>query len=196
MKTRRKKILLFSIATIGLILLGGISYASFMDKSSVLGSTFSVGSSDIKLLENVAGSIEETNLVDEITGPSFGSITPYWQQDYLLKIYNNATFDLDLTSNAEYETANDPEEVRQLVYVEPLEWEDNNANGLLDDGENVYSYGRKSIVKWKTEGFTLGTVAQGEIKGIILRFTTDTISDTKQGASGIFDFEFNAAQVQ
>jgi len=183
------------IVVLSFALIGGVTYAAFMDKGSVLGSSFSVGSSDIKLLLNTAGNIEQTNLIDELPGPSFGNIIPYWQQDYLLKIYNNATTALNISSNSNYITANDPEELRNIIYVEPIEWADTNANGTVDEGEATYSYGRKTIVKWKTEGLQLGTVNKGEIKGLILRFSTETVSDTKQGASGVFDFEFNAATV-
>jgi hypothetical protein len=177
-----------------LVLIGGITYAAFMDKGSVLGSSFSVGSSDIKLLADLSGNLDSSNLVDELVGPSFNNIIPYWQQDYLIKIYNNASAKIVLTSNSLYETAQDTEDLRQIIFVEPLEWLDTNANGLLDEGETGISYGKKTIIKWKTEGISLGEIPQGDIKGLILRFSTETVSDTKQGATALFDFEFNATQ--
>jgi len=191
----KSKTMVISILVLSFFLIGGITYAAFMDKGSVLGSSFSVGSSDIKLLLNVAGNIDSSNLTDEIPGPSFTNITPFWQRDYLVKIYNNATSTLTLTSASNYTTANDTEDLRQIIFIEPLEWSDTNANGLVDEGEVTYSYGRKTIIKWKTEGINLGTVNQGGIKGLILRFSTDDISETKQGATGSFDFEFNAVPV-
>lgn len=177
------------------MLIGGITYAAFMDKGSILGTTFSVGSSDIKLFANVAGGTEESNLVDEVTGPSFGNITPYWEQNYYLKIYNNASSDVALLSNAIYETFQDPEELRQIIFIEPFDWRDYNNNGIEDSGEIGSSYGRKTLAAWKTEGIDLGRLGKDSVRGLILKFSTDGVSDTKQGASGVFSFEFNATQI-
>lgn len=180
---------------LNLLLIGGITYAAFMDKGSILGTTFSVGSSDIKLLQSVASGTEESNLADEIAGPSFTNITPYWQQNYYLKIYNNASSKIALLSNANYETAQDPQDLRQIIFIEPIEWNDLNENGIEDNGELGTSYGRKTLIKWKTEGINLGQIDKEQTKGFVLRFSTDSVSETKQGASGMFTFEFNATQV-
>ena len=162
------KLIYFFVVVLNFALIGGITYAAFIDKGSVFGSSFSVGNSDIKFLTNVAGNIESSNLSEEITGPSFTNITPYWHKDYLLKIYNNSSGDLTITSNASYTTANDTQDLRYSIYVEPITWKDMNANGTVDDGEAIYSFGKKSILKWKTEGFNLSNLKQGEIMGLIL----------------------------
>jgi hypothetical protein len=189
-----KKTTVISILSVTLLLLTlGMAYAGFFtDKAKYPGTTLNVGSADLKLLDDISQEAVGTNLVDEKPGPVFNNITPFWWEDYLVKLYNNATTDLSIISNANYETANDPAELRQIVYVEPFEWDDVNANGLVDEGEVGISYGRKTIVKWKTEGLDMGTLGMGEIKGLILRFSTDTVSPAKQGTSAIFDFEFNA----
>ena len=44
----------------------------------------------------------------------------------------------------------------------------------------------------KTEGFDLGTINNGNVKSYVLRFSTDNLSDTKQGKTGIYDFIFDA----
>lgn len=192
---KNAKLFYFIAVVLNFALIGGITYAAFVDKGSVLGSSFSVSNSDIKFLTNVAGSIEKSNLSEELSGPSFTNIKPYWQKDYLLKLYNNATGDLTITSSANYITANDTQDLRYAIFVEPIQWIDQNANGNVDEGESIYSYGKKSILKWKTEGFNLSTLKQGEVMGLILKFTTEDLSDTKQGATAIFDFEFNATPV-
>ncbi len=179
------------------VLLGvsmSVGYAAFMDKGKILGSTFSVGSSDLKLLKDLSLGGSSTNLADEMQGPTFTNISSNWTKDYLIKLYNNATDVLVLTTNAFYETANDPDDLRSIVFVEPIVWNDN-GNGVVDTGELGTSFGKKTIIKWKTEGFNLGQLAKGEIKGLILRFSTDAVADTKQGKSGSFDFEFGAATV-
>lgn len=189
----KKAALVYGSLVLMLLLVVGVTFAAFTDKSKILGSSFSVGSADLKLLQDLAGGVDSANLVDELTGPTFDGIYPFWVGDYLVKIYNNATSSVNLTSNANYETANDPDDIRQIVFVEPFEWDDTNNDGLLDVGELGASLGaRDTIIKYKTVGYDFGALNSGEIKGIVLRFSTDSVSDTKQGASGIFDFEFDS----
>lgn len=182
--------LLGVIALLGAV--AGGTYAAFADKGEVQGTVISVGSSDIKLFADVSGSAEETNLVESLNGPTFYNISQNWTGDYLLKIFNNASGPVDLSSVAYYETMNDPSDLRSVVNVELLEWNDADLDGVLDVGEEGLSYGTKTIVKWKTEGFPLMTLNSAEVKGLIVRFSTVNLSDTKQGASLLFDFEFDA----
>lgn len=188
----RKKV----INVLGIVLVlaaaAGIAWAAFADKAEVLGSNFSTGSADIKFLLDLAGGTDESNLADELPGPSFTNIGPNWSEDYLIKIFNNTSGQIQLTSNSNYETVNDPDDLRQIIYVEPFNWGDANNNGLLDDGELGSSFGRKTIVKWKTEGYDLSSVAGGSTKVLVLRFSTDDVSDTKQGKNAVFDFIFDS----
>ncbi len=183
-------LLIFSLI-IGTALIG-VTYAAFSGKSKVLGTSVSVGSADIKLLDNVSGDLSSGNLVNEKAGPALANIYPNWSTDYLVKLYNNSPTPLMLSTNANYATDQDPAELRQLVYVQPFPWVDSNTNGYVDSGELGTPLERKTIVKWKTEGFNLGTIDSGQVKGFVLRFSADSIPDTKQGASGTFDFEFNS----
>ncbi len=176
--------------------IAGVAYAAFTDKGKLTGSSFSIGSGDIKLVKDVTSGTNTDNLADEMAGPTFTGITPNWKKDYLMKIYNNATTKVAIISNANYLTANDPEELRSIIYVEPFEWNDLNSNGTVDTNEEGLSLGKKSITKWKTEGFNFGQLDSGNTKSIILRFSTDTISATKQGKTGVFDFEIDATQME
>lgn len=194
MKKTYKSIINYGLLVAALIAAAGLVYAAFADKGSVLGSSFQVASSDLKMLDVLSGGTGESNLKDQLAGPSFTNITPNWQNDYLVKIFNNGSSTVHLTSNADYLTANDPDDLRSLIYVEPIEWNDVNNDGALDTGEEGVSLGKKTIVKWKTEGFDLGTLAKNQIKGLLLRFSTMTIGDTKQGKTGIYDFVFDAVQ--
>ncbi len=187
----RKTLLAYLGVFATLFLVVGVTYAAFTDKASVLGSTFSTGSADIKLLADVTKSADAGNLVEDLEGPRFASISPNWSQNYLVKIYNNAAASVLLSSAVNYETATDPKELRQLIYVEPFEWNDD-GNGLLDEGELGISYGRKAFVKWKTEGISLGQIPSGQVRGLVLKFSTDSLSDFKQGASAVFDFVFTS----
>jgi len=182
----------YAAFVIVLAVIAGAVFAAFADKGKVLGTTFSIGSSDIKLLIDLAGSTDSQNLTDELQGAGFVNISANWSQDYMLKIYNNGSTQVQLTSNANYLTANDPDDLRSIIFVELFDWDDANNNGIVDTGELGTSYGKKTLVKWKTEGYSLGTLGQGAVKGLLLKFSTDTVSDTKQGKSGIFDFEFDS----
>lgn len=185
----------YVVATSIVIMSMGIAYAAFLDKGKVLGSTFSVGSSDLKILENLTGGTDTTNLKDEINGPSFINIQPNWTDKYLIKLYNNSTSKIAIGTNSNYETINDPDDLRGYLFVEPVDWVDTNNNGIVDEGEEGVSYGKKTITKWKTEGYDLGTMERGETKGLILKFSAESLSDTKQGKTGIFDFEFSSANL-
>lgn len=179
-----------------MVALFGVTYAAFADKGEVLGSSFSVGSADIKILDDLGLGFDQGNLVDEKPGPNFEGISPNWTEDYLIKLYNNASTPILLSSSADYETANDPSDLRQDIYVEPFEWDDANADGILDSGELGSSLGRKTIVKWKTEGFDLGQLDGGTGLGLVLRFSTDALSDSKQGAVAVFDFVFDSVGLE
>src|SRR3990167_8977967 len=105
---------------------------------------------------------------------------------------NGSDGNVMLTSNANYLTANDTAELRSIINVEPIEWNDANSNGVVDEAELGNSLGKKTIIKWKTEGFDLGVVSGGGVKGLVLRFSTDSVSSTKQGQSATYDFDFNS----
>ncbi len=192
----KTKLISAIVAAFAILLTAGVAYAAFSDTGKVLGSSFSVGSADLKLLKDPAGGLINENLADEMAGPSFMNIGPNWKKDYAIKIYNNATGKVQIATNANYLTANDPDDLRSVIYIEPVLWSDNNNNGAVDAGEESTSFGKKTITKWKTEGFDLGQVDSGSVKGLVLRFSTDSLSDTKQGKSGIFDFEFDSITVE
>jgi len=176
-------------------LVAGATYAAFKDRAKVLGSTFSVGSANIMFLNDLTMGTDPTNYIEELPGPSFTNVGPGWTKDYLVKIINMGTTKLGVTSHANYETTNDPKDLRSDINVELFSWNDIDADGELDVGEEGASKGKKTIIKWKTEGFNLGDFNPGQCIYLILRFSVDTISDTKQGASAVFDFEFDSIQL-
>lgn len=189
----KKNIRKYALVALIFVLSVGVTYAAFADKGSVLGSSFSVGSADLKLLIDLSGGTDAGNLAEDLAGPSFDNISPYWVGDYLVKVFNNGTSTVSLTSNADYQTVNDPQDIRQVIYVEPFEWNDANNDGVFEEVELGLSLGvRDTLVKYKTVGYTLGTLDPGEVRGYVLRFSTENITDTYQGATGIFDFEFDS----
>lgn len=190
--SKLNKKLFYILFVLSLLMLGGVSFANFFDKSNVLGSTFSVASSDIKLLQNNTLGTNQSNLIDYLDGPDFDNINPYWQKDYLIKIYNNGSANLDIISNSDFLLTNDPKNISKILFVEIIEWNDANSNGVVDEQEGVYSFGKKSFEMWKAQGINIGTINKQNLKGYILRFTTQAISDDLQGATALFDFTFNS----
>jgi hypothetical protein len=190
---RKRNVLVLVVV---LLLVVGVGYAAFKDKVQILGMSVTVGSADLRLLNDLGGGVVSENLVDSKSGPAFENISPNWVADYPLALFNNSPSILNLTINSFYETANDPADLRQIIFMELIAWDDANFDGLVDPNELGVSYGKKTIVKWKTEGMDLGQMASGGVKAYVLRFSTDSIPDSKQGTSAVFDFEFNATEVQ
>jgi len=191
MKVRKSFLTLGSVLIVASALMG-VAYASFTDQAKFAGSRFSIGSADLKLLNDLAGGTGASNLVDTKPVPSYDNISPGWIQNYLIKIYNNGTQAMTLTSNLDYLTANDPATIREVLYMEPYEWNDANNNGLFDgETEQGVSYGKKAFTAWKSTGFSFGQLNGGETKSLIMRFSVGSITNSKMGAVGTFDFMFD-----
>ena len=184
------------IISVFVVATAGVVIAEFIDKSKVLGASFSVGSADIKLLKDLSLGTELINLVDDTPGPGFNNIGPNWSADYLMKIFNNGTSKVTVKSHANYSTSNDPDSLRDVIYAEIFAWSDLNSNGIVDPGEKGNSMGApKTILRWKNDadGIILGEIESGQVKAYIVTFSTLDLSSTKQGKSGMFDFEFESA---
>ena len=191
---KNKLFYLIGSSLIVISLIAGITYAAFSDKAKVLGSSFSVGSANLMFLESLSMGTDPSNYKDELPGPTFTNIGTGWTQDYLVKLISMASSKITISTNAFYETVNDPDDLRSDINVEIIKWYDTNQNGIVDEGEEGPVVGKKTIIKWKTEGFTLGDLYYGQVMELILRFSAPTISALKQGASAVFDFEFNSIQ--
>lgn len=192
MKIRKSVISLGSVLLVAGALMG-VAYASFTDQSKFSGSRFSIGSADLKLLNDLAGGTDASNLVDTKPVPSYDNISPQWYQDYLIKIYNNGTQAVTLTSNMDYLTTNDPASIRELLYMEPYDWNDLDNDGVFDgETEQGTSYGKKAFTAWKSTGFNFGQLDAGATKPLIMRFSAGSVTNAKMGAVGTFDFMFDS----
>jgi hypothetical protein len=176
------------------VLVGGVAYAAISNKIFMKGTSFSTSTVQLKFLKNLSQDLSTANLTSELIGISFEGILNGWQQDYPVKITNTSTKNMNVWTYANYQTDQDPASLRYSLYVELLPWNDLNNDGVVDSGEEGASLGKKSFVKWKTEGFDLGSLEGNKAYGYILRFSSLDITDAKQGASGIFDFEFGVLQ--
>jgi len=171
--------------------------AVFEESVKVAGTSFTVGTTAgggdtgntaLKMLLDVSGSNESTNLTDTTAGPSFDNIDAEWVDTILVKLYNQGAETLDVVSNVEY--INDPDTLRDDIFVEILSWDDVNNNGLLDAGEEGVSYGYDTILRLKNDIFLLGMIEPGEVKGLALKFDGTGVTDYNFGQSAVYDFEF------
>lgn len=170
-----------------------IAKAAFEDKGEVKGASFTVGNADIKLLSNLSSGTSNENLVDTKDGPVFSNVYSSWTSDYGVKVYNGGTLKFNLNSESFYETANDPDGLREYIYVEVFKWNDVNNNGIVDSYEiPESSLAKKTILKWKTEGISIGEIDSGETLGLLFRFSVENMSSTKQGKEASYDFVLNA----
>lgn len=190
-KAKFKRILSFLLAG---VLISGVAYAAISSKIFMKGALFTTANVELKFLRDHSGGNTQDNLVSEIEGVSFDNIYNYWSTDYLVKLVNISARDTKIVSYSNYITAEDPASLRYSLFVEILNWNDSNNNGVVDEGEIGESLGRKNFVKWKTEGFDLGIFPQNNVKSFILRFSAENLTDAKIGQSGKFDFEFGIVE--
>lgn len=186
-KSKLRRIISFLLAG---VFVGGVAFAALSNKVLLKGFSFKTSTVELKFLKDLSLGSGSENLTSEISGVSFDSIVNGWSSDYLVKIQNTSGSSLQVKSYSNYTTAEDPASLRYSLYVEIFPWNDLNNNGIADDGELGTSLGVKNFVKWKTEGFDLGEFISNKNYGFMLRFTADGITDSKQGQSGNFDFEF------
>jgi hypothetical protein len=179
------------IVLVSLAFVGAATKAAFQSSGNVSDVTFKVGGVDIKILEDLSQAPSESNLKTSKAGLTFQDLFPGWTKDYPIKIYNNGTLLINVISTAYYETANDPASLREYIFAELFPWDDQNSDGVVDSTEIGTSLGKKSIVKWKTEGFVLGDLVPGSTKGLLVRFTAGAIPDTKMGQQAKYTFEFS-----
>ena len=150
------------------------------------------GNTALKFLLNVSGSTESSNLTDTVAGPVLDNIDSIWSDVILLKLYNKGTTPLNVVSKAEY--INDPNTLRDDIFVKAVAWNDANNNGVLDSGEEGVSYGYDTILRWRNDTFPVGLLGSGEVKGVALKFDGTGVTDSNIGQSAVYDFVFTGVE--
>ncbi|OGC50444.1 hypothetical protein A2716_04535 [candidate division WWE3 bacterium RIFCSPHIGHO2_01_FULL_40_23] len=190
----KKSLISFLLIMSSLAVIALSTRAAFLDTGKVSGATFSVGTADIKLLNDLSLAPDSANLLDEKEGPRFNNLYPGWVSDYPIKLFNNSTFRVGLSSKSDYATADDPGSLREYINVDFYEWDDVDGDGILELGElGEVPLIRKTILKWKSEGVGLGELSAGEEKGYVLRFSSESLPESKMGQNAIYDFEFTVS---
>lgn len=190
------------LVTLCLVSLFEATAAALSEDVKVAGTSFTIGTeagtggggnTALKFLVNVAGAIENSNLSDSINGPSFGEISSTWTDQMELKVYNKGTKELNLITKANY--INDPNTLRDDIFVNVLAWDDVNNNGQAEASEVGQSYGYNTILRLKNDTFPSGSVGAGEVKGFVLRFDGTGVSEANFGQSAVYDFIFTGMEV-
>ncbi len=183
----------------------GVTSAVFEESASVAGVSFTIGEESsepggggttgntaLKILKNTAVSAEESNLADTINGPSFTNVNSTWVQTLPVKIYNKGGTVLDIVGTANY--VNDPDTLRDDLYIEILAWNDANNNGTVEEGETGESYGHDTILRFKNDTFDLGELNGSSTRGYILKFDGSGLSEANIGKTAVYDFVFTGVE--
>ena len=144
-------------------------------------------------MKDLAGSTGTANLTDETTGPTFENITTAWKDKVLLKVYNQGEKSLKLVSKADY--ANDPNTLRDDIFVKVYAWQDANNNGTFETGEAGDQYGYDSILRMKNDTFNLGNLSAGTMKGLVMEFDGTGLSSANADQTAVYDFIISGEEI-
>ncbi len=182
---------------LSLVTLFQASQALFEETVKVAGTSFTIGESAgggetpsgntaLKMYKNLAGTSSETNLTDSVQGSVFDNITPEWTNQVGLKVFNKGTQALALIGNVDY--INDPDVLRDDLYVKIVGWNDNDNDGIVDTGEEGTQYGYDTILRLRNDLWSLGNIAPNETRGFVMKFDGTGLTDTNIGMTAVYDF--------
>lgn len=146
----------------------------------------------LKMLTNLSGSTDSSNLADAVVGPIFNDVDTPWTGNALVKLYNKGSVSVDVIAKSDY--VSDPDTLRDDIFVAIYDWNDSNHNGALDSGEKGALHKRDTILRLKNDTFPLGSLNATEVKGFVLEFDGSGISSANAGKSAVYDFTFTGAQ--
>ncbi len=184
MKNILKSLFIISVA---LTVMSVSTYAAWTASATVQNNTFSTGNAALRLYGNLGG-VPGTNaaLTQTLAGSSFSNLYPNWQQDYLAKLYNNGTVNLQASVTGVY--VSEDADLRNRISVEVWQWNDE-GDGTTGPGD-TYSLlsAAQTLQSWRTNPVSLGQLDVGNTVGVLLRFTTGDLSNAYQGKTTVFDF--------
>lgn len=201
-----KKIAISTISILtSLMLMGGATFAFFSDSATSTGNTFSTGSADVQIAEDVPPADPGT-YAGSITGVTFSDITPGFTMDKDFWIKNNSTgtFSMDATADLNnlggISNGTLPDELMVKFTC------DTDKNGL---GTGNTTTIEKSVNSWITdapvalgtlgpnEGASNATIASDQDE-LLCRMTASLSVDADNTIAGkdlSFDGVFDATQV-
>lgn len=119
--------------------------------------------------------------VSEVTGVQFDNITYNWQTSYNCKIISHGEI-MELMSFCGFNDESDPHGLRDNLQIA--------VSCKKSNGKIIY-HDFISFNDWKAKGFSFGSMKDGEIVEITMKFWCRWLSDAKAGKSANFDFEFS-----
>jgi|YNPBryulayer2012_1023412.scaffolds.fasta_scaffold01546_5 predicted ribosomally synthesized peptide with SipW-like signal peptide len=187
------------------LLISQATLAAFTDTATITGNVFTTGTTDLKLLQNLAGPYNASNYVDPLAGTSFDNIYPGWTERYPLKVVNTGTLNMTLQSYANYVAGNST--LADYITVTIRAWNDgsngNPLDGIVQAGEVTDPYGVATLTRWQNTTFGGGATQNpfgdlGQInvpdpvRGFVFDFeASSTMPNTLQGQSLTLDFVMN-----
>ena len=207
-KSVYKKLSAVVFTVAGLLILSGTVYAFIQENGKVKGTTFKIsstpgqgnegdgsgsnGNANLKLVKVLAGGLGTDNLVDEVEGPTFNNITADWKDKVLLKVHNKGQKTLKLLSKAEY--INDPDTLRDDIFIKISEWNDN-SDGILQTNEIGKVYGYDSVLRMKNDTFNLENILAGSTKSFVVEFDGSGLSEANANQTAIYDFLISGEEI-
>ncbi|MCB0514207.1 MAG: hypothetical protein KDC60_07260, partial [Bacteroidetes bacterium] len=129
-----------------------------------------------------------SNIANSIKGPHFTDIDNKWKDTYTFTLYNQSTEDINIISKSNY--IEDPDTLRDDIFVAIHRWEDNDNDGKFDDSELGVQLDYNSILRWRNDTFNLGKISSNSMKKFVLVFDGSGISSANLGKKAIYSFKF------
>lgn len=191
---------------VGVIALASqVTLAAFSDTATLTGNVFTTGTTDLKLVQNLAGPYNGSNYADPLAGTSFLNIYPGWTNRYLLKVVNTGSLNMTLQNYAHYVSGNTG--LGDYITVTIRAWNDgsngNPLDGIAQAGEVEGPYGTATMTRWQNTTFgggssqnpfgDLGQIyAADPVRGFVFDFEASTLlPNSMQGQSITLDFVMN-----
>lgn len=178
---------------VGVVLVGATS-AAFTASTSVQDSTFSTGTAELQMVQDVSGDpVDYTagNLDDSVAGLTFDNIYPGWIDFHGVIVFNTGSLDLVTSAVSAYDSGDAA--LGDVIEVRAFEWIDGNHDGIADNTELGSAFGGwRTLNDWETNKFNFGELEDGTPLPVAFKFrTTSGMDDTYQNKSVVYDYIFN-----
>ncbi len=152
-----------------------------------------VGNANLKLLKIPNAGTSSANIADAVVGPVYQNVDPSTEKYFPVKFYNQGQVNLNLVATADY--VSDPDTLRDDLYVGVYDWNDLDSDGQYDVGESGTAYGYDTILRLRNDTFLLGSIAGGQTKGFVYKFSGSGLSSANLSMSAIYDFKIVGTEV-
>ena len=196
MNTALKHVLIMSATafiTVGTVIANvdnavDINDATFQTSSELSSNEQTLDNNTLVFLKNNSNSYSNNNISKSIAGPNFKDIDNNWKDSYEFTLYNQGDKDITVISKANY--VEDPDGLRDDIFVALHNWNDKNDNGKFDDSELGEQLEYNSILRWRNDTFNLGNLESKSANKYVLVFDGSGITDANLDKKAIYSFRF------